>query len=128
MNLIASRLFPLALLAACLALTSACGRQKAHSLKEAQIPAGFTFKTSQSVAVTVDASKVALPAGGSPLEVARADGKVLFRGRITAERPLHLKLALATKERELTATLRNASGTRTLTLPISGAVASASFH
>ncbi len=128
MNQFASRLYPLGLLAACLALTPACGRQKARSLKEAQIPAGFTFKTSHSVAVTVDASKAALPAGGSPLELARADGKVLFRGRITTERPLHLKLALATKETELTATLRSASGATTLKLPISGAVASASFH
>jgi len=122
------RLLPIGLLAACLAIASACGRQKAHSLKEAQIPAGFTFRTSHSVDVTVAAGKTAVPVGGAPIEITRPDGKLVFRGRITADRPLHLKVPLALKDKELTATLRLAGGVTTMKLPISGAAASASFN
>lgn len=123
-----NRLLSIGLLAACLAIVSACGRQKAHSLKEAQIPAGFTFRTSHSVDVTLAAGKTVVPAGGAPIEITRPDGKLVFRGRLTSDRPLHIKVPLALKDKELTATLRNSSGVTTMKLPISGAAAAASFN
>jgi hypothetical protein len=106
-----------------LGLIGACHRAPQLSLKEAKIPSGFTFANTRSVKVSL-----ALPANAQgSLQIALADGKVLYRGPANAQAAT-VKLAVPLKEQALIATLTRAGGTSKLQLPISAGAASGSFQ
>jgi hypothetical protein len=115
-------------LALCVAACTSGSHSPPPDLRNAPIPAGFTFQTTRSLDVTIDASSAALPGSGEALlELARADGKRLFRGVLRAGRPVHVKLALATKDDRISAVLHGDAGDRTATLDASGPSATFSF-
>ena len=99
------------LLGAALALPLGCYEatpppEGPQSLREVQVPADFTFATSKPVALTVAAESGAIGGEQGALEVARADGKVLYRGPITAGERLALNLAIPSKDERVEITLR----------------------
>ena len=82
-----------------------CKPAPQQALKDVKVPAGFTFATSHGVDVSLTAAASALPASGkAALDIARADGKVLFRGQIDAINPVHLRLSVPLKDGALLAT------------------------
>lgn len=110
---------------------AACG--KAHPnppLKDVKVPPGFTFATSHSVEVNVSAQASALPADGKSLfEMSRADGKVLYKGRIDSAKPVHVKLSVPLKDGELIATLLGPDGKMTsVKMPIENHAATYAFR
>jgi len=68
------------------------------SLRDVEIPEDFTFATSRGVALTVEANQDTLGAASGALEIARTDGRVLYRGPLSAGTPLTLNLAVPTKD------------------------------
>jgi len=74
------------------------GTDEPTSLRDVEIPADFTFATSRAVALTVAASQETLGAPSAALEVQRADGRVLYRGPLSAQTPLTLNLAVPSKD------------------------------
>jgi hypothetical protein len=107
-----------------------CNKAPQQKLSEVKVPAGFTFATSHGVDINLSAAASALPASGKGgLELARADGKLLYRGQLNAARPVHLKLAVPLKDAELIATLEGPNGAKsTVHLPIAGAAAQHQFQ
>jgi hypothetical protein len=107
-----------------------CHAAPQQSLADVPVPAGFTFATSRGVDINLTAAASALPSTQSGvLDIARADGKVIFRGQISAARPLHLKLSVPLKDAELIATLEGPSGAKsTIKLPISNDAAVHAFQ
>ena len=107
-----------------------CGKAKQESLKSVKVPAGFTFATSHSVDINVTALASAPPPNGNSLfEMARADGKILYKGRIEATKPVHVKLAVPLKDAELIATLEGPNGARnSVKMPIENHAASYDFR
>ena len=79
------------------------------SLRDVEIPEDFTFATSRGVALTVAASQETIGAETAALEVARADGRVLYRGPLSVSQPLTLNLAVPTKDSSVMVKL-NANG------------------
>lgn len=99
--------------------TETSNPEQPQSLRDVQIPEDFTFATSRGVALTVAADEASIGAPSAALEVARADGRVLYRGPIAAGTPLNLNLAVPTKDNALKLKL-NANGTeRTAEVAIS---------
>ncbi len=78
--------------------------KKPESLRDIEIPADFTFQTSAPVALQVAAAPELVANGGGALEVARPDGKVLYRGPLTSQ-PLNLELVLPSKDEQVHLTL-----------------------
>ena len=119
----------LAALFAIAALTG-CKPAPQQALKDVKVPAGFTFATSHGVEINLTAAASALPASGKgELDIARADGKMIFRGQIDATRPVHLKLSVPLKDGTLLATLEGPNGAKnTVSLPIANAAAQYQFH
>ena len=72
--------------------------EQPQSLRDVQIPQDFTFATSRAVSVTVSANAETLGAETGALEVARADGRVLYRGPLSVSQPLSLNLSVPTKD------------------------------
>lgn len=107
-----------------------CKPAPQQSLKEVKVPAGFTFATSHGVDINLTAAASALPASGKgQLDIARADGKVLFRGQLDASKAVHLKLSVPLKDNTLLATLEGPNGARsTVPLPIANAAAQYQFR
>ncbi len=71
------------------------------TLRDVEIPADFTFATSRAVALTVGATEESIGAPTAALEVARADGAILYRGPLSVATPLTLNLAVPTKDSAL---------------------------
>jgi hypothetical protein len=95
------------------AALAGCERTPHTSLKDAKIPAGFTFATSREVSVKLSGGAAALPASGvGSLEIARPDGKVLYRGRLDARTPVRVKLPVPNNHGQLVATLEGPGGAR----------------
>jgi hypothetical protein len=69
-----------------------------QTLRDIEIPQDFTFATSRAVSVTVSAAQATIGADTGALEVARADGRVLYRGPLSVSQPLTLNLAIPTKD------------------------------
>jgi hypothetical protein len=122
--------FATVLLGGILLSGGACHRAPEQRLQDVKVPAGFTFASTRPVQVSVTAAESALPARGSArLEIAQADGKLLYRGRAAASTPLTIKLGLPLADAHLVATLYASDGVAThLTLPILGSAASGSFQ
>jgi len=122
--------FASALLGGILVLGSACQRAPQQRLQDVKVPAGFTFASTRPVQVSVTAAASALPASGSArLEIAQADGKLLYRGQAVASRSLSIKLGVPLADAKLFATLYASNGTATrLALPILGSAATGSFQ
>lgn len=76
-------------------------QQTIPTLRDVEIASDFTFATTRSVALTVRADKGSTGSESAALEVARPDGKILFRGPIHGDRPLTLDLNVPTKDAEL---------------------------
>jgi hypothetical protein len=93
-------------LGAMAALAAACGsgQHSAPSLKNTKVPAGFTFQTSRSVAVSLTAAP-SLGGAGKGIKIARPDGKVLYQGMLRAGAPLQAKLAVPSRHEQLVATV-----------------------
>lgn len=72
-----------------------------QTLRDVEIPEDFTFATSRGVALTVAANEATIGAPTAALEVARADGRVLYRGPLSVGSPLTLNLAVPTKDDSL---------------------------
>lgn len=95
-------------LGAALALPTACapgadnqGKKAPESLRDVEIPPDFTFATSRPVALTISAEASVLGGQAGALEIARPDGRVLYRGPLTAENTLALNLVVPTKDEEV---------------------------
>jgi len=108
---------------------AACQRAPQAELKDIKVPPGFTFANSRSVKVAITVSADKLPASGTGrLEIARADGKLLFQGIAHAQRPFSMELGAPLKDAQLIATLYGSSSTPTrLALPIVDGTATGSF-
>lgn len=72
--------------------------EQPKTLRDIEIPEDFTFATSRAVSVTVSANSANIGAETGALEVARADGRVLYRGPLSVSQPLTLNLAIPTKD------------------------------
>lgn len=81
--------------------TDGTNNPEQKTLRDVEIPADFTFATSRAVALTVGASEASIGAPTAALEVARADGAVLYRGPLSVSTPLTLNLAVPTKDSAL---------------------------
>jgi len=101
-----------------------------QSLSEVTVPAGFTFATSRGVDINLTAAASALPPNrAGELDIARADGKTLFRGQLSAARPFHLRLSVPLADAELIATVEGPSGAKTtIKLPIANDAAVYAFQ
>ena len=105
------------------------GVAAAMPLAEAKVPAGFTFAATQSVDVTVQADdKLLKPGQVAGVEVARPDGKVLYRGPVFAEQPARIALAVPLKDKALSMTLRFAQTEKRADVDIVGRAASHTFE
>ena len=106
-------------------LIAACERPASSKLKDVQVPEGFTFQTSRSVVLGISAPAAM---GSGTLEVARADGRLLYRGSLSSA-PLKVRLGLPTGESALTATLVTADGKRHIkTFPVVSDTATLAFQ
>lgn len=95
------------------ATAAACSEPAAprpETLADVRVPADFTFATTRAVGLSVSASAARTGPGAAGLTVARLDGKVLYRGPITADRPVELSLMVPTKDSELELTLSTGDG------------------
>lgn len=81
--------------------TTAPDAPSAETLRAADIPAGFDFKTTQSYRLRIEAGLATLPSGADALVVRRLDGTVVFRGALRADVPLELNLSLPAADREV---------------------------
>ncbi len=119
-------------IAALFAMSSLLGCKPApqQALKDVKVPAGFTFATSHGVEINLTAAASALPASGKgELDIARADGKMIFRGQLGATKAVHLKLSVPLKDGAVLATLEGPNGARnTVSLPIANAAAQYEFR
>src|SRR5687767_7796915 len=106
MNRLSSLVLGFALAAPIGCYDQAQAPQNPTSLREVQVPADFTFATSKAVALTVAAEEAAIGAEQGSIEVARTDGKVLYRGPIKAGEPLAVNLAIPSKDERVDITLR----------------------
>jgi hypothetical protein len=107
-----------------------CHAAPQQSLSEVAVPADFTFATSRGVDINLTAAASALPPNRSgELDIARADGKTLFRGQLSAARPFHLRLSVPLADAELIATVEGPSGAKTtIKLPIANGAAVYAFQ
>jgi hypothetical protein len=124
-----SNLSAMPLLIGLAALLGACGQaKKPASLKDTTVPAGFTWQSSQSVAVTLTAGAAAMPKGAVlPVQLQRPDGKLLFSGHVSADHPLRVRVSMPTMHKELIAITHGLNGETRSTLPIKDAAASIAF-
>ena len=99
------------------------------SIDKLSVPADFTFANTRSVAVKFDASSTLLGASGwAQLEVARPDGKLLYRGPLGTGHPVQVQLAVASKDGSLNATLVTEDGARhSAQVPVAGNSTSYTF-
>ena len=99
------------------------------SIDKLSVPKDFTFANTRSVAVQIDAGKAMLGASGwASLELARPDGKLVYKGAIGAGHPLSLKLAVAHKDAALRATLITDDGAHhDASIPVSGETSTFTF-
>lgn len=74
-------------------------------LHEVTPPSGFTFEATRAVSVEVTAAPGSLAQEIVGLEIARPDGKVLYRGPLSAARAVHAQLALPSYQQGLKLTL-----------------------
>ena len=120
----------LAIAAAAASLSlAACNKAPQQPLSSVKVPAGFTFATSHGVTIDLKAAASALPASGrGELDIARADGKTIFRGQMNAAAPLHIKLSVPLKDAELIATLEGPNGKASVKVPIANEAAAWSFQ
>jgi hypothetical protein len=99
------------------------------SLTQVQVPSGFKFANSQPVSVTVHVAESLLASGeDGALQVANAQGQLLYRGPVSGGSPARLQLAVATAHSHLTARLQIGSITREGTFPISAGAAALHFE
>ena len=122
-------IFRIALLAG-LVLTGACKPAPQQALNAVKVPAGFTFKMSRSVAVSLSSSAALLPAGAiGKLTLARPDGKLLFEGALSSAAQKSFRVGLPNHDQRLVATLTLKNG-KTLhqELPVVGDTASYTFQ
>ena len=112
-------------------LAAACGRQTTTGpIADATLPSGFVFSMTQPVEIRISALAQALPPGGSGrLELSGADGQLLYRGTVRADKAVAVRLAVPTKDAQLVATLSIAGHAPTqVRVPIKNAQASWSFR
>ena len=108
---------------------AACSRAPQQSLANTKAPPGFNWATSHGVAINLTAAASALPSSGrGELDIARADGKTIFRGQINAATPLKLKLSVPLKDSELIATIQGPNGKSTVKVPIANEAATYAFQ
>lgn len=103
-----------------------CGpKQQAKSLKDVQVPPGFTFQTTRGVEVALTSSEAVLPGGkAGHLILTRPDGKILYDGFLTATGERKVRLSLPSKDQALVATLETSTGNKLRAeLPVSGGTA-----
>jgi len=107
-----------------------CKAAPQQPLASVKVPAGFTFATSHGVDINLSAASTALPSSGrGELDIARADGKMIFRGQLDATKPVHLKLSVPLKDGELIATLEGPNGVKNaVKVPIANEAAAYAFR
>jgi hypothetical protein len=91
-----------ALAAGCTTETDAPAPSAQEPLRALEIAPDFTFATTRSVSLRVEATAASL--GGArtgALEIARPDGKVLYRGPILANRGVELPLVMPAAARSV---------------------------
>lgn len=98
-----------------------------QTLDDIAIPEDFAFETKRPVALTVRASADVVQQGAA-VEIARDDGRVLFKGPIVADRDLELKVAVPTKDRRVRVKIMNRETTRSAEIDIEGGEGAAEFE
>lgn len=72
------------------------------SLRDVSIPPGFTFQTSNTVALEIAPDEAVFDGTpDAPVEVRRPDGAVLYRGAVRKGTPLQLEVAVPTAVKSL---------------------------
>ena len=91
------------------------------SLRDVSIPPGFTFQTSNSVALEIapdDAVFESTP--DAPVEVRRPDGAVLYRGAVRKGTPLKVEVAVPTAVKSLELSVGRQRSTMPINAPAAG--------
>ena len=93
-----------------------------------EVPAEFTFDMTQKAVVAVTATPELLQGKAATMEVMRADGRVVYRGRVMNSGAVRMNLPIPVRDSELVVRLIAAGGTREAKIPVSAQGAEHNFR
>lgn len=93
-----------------------------------EVPSEFTFDMTQKAVVAVTATPELLQGKAATMEVLRADGRVVYRGRVMNSEAVRMNLPIPVRDSELVVRLTAAGGTREAKIPVSAQGAEHNFQ